>query len=104
MLSLGTIVSILKQGQDKPHHFGDSSAPPLQSGVIMDIPRDKNYPADAAQCDGCGGHGCEICGHKGWLPAGHPKARKCYRDECANFIPPAQVAVYCSNECAFKDA
>jgi hypothetical protein len=69
-----------------------------------DLPRDKGYPADAVQCDGCGGHGCATCENKGWLPKGHPKGRTCYRDACDNPIPPSQVAVYCSNDCAFKDA
>ncbi len=70
----------------------------------MDIPKDKNYPASAVQCDECGGWGCTTCRDKGWLPAGHPKGRKCAREECGNPIPPAQVAVYCSNECAYADA
>jgi len=70
----------------------------------MDIPRDKNYPADAVQCDDCGGHGCDTCEHKGWLPKDHPKGRKCYREECSNPIPPEQTAVYCSNKCALDDA
>ncbi|MBX4215670.1 hypothetical protein KW797_01855 [Candidatus Parcubacteria bacterium] len=70
----------------------------------MDIPKDKNCPLDAVQCNDCGGHGCATCGNKGWLPHGHPKGRKCYRDACPNPIPPAQVAVYCSNECAHADA
>ncbi len=70
----------------------------------MNIPKDKSYPAGAVQCDGCGGWGCSICGDKGWLPAGHPRGRKCYREDCENPIPPEQVAVYCSNECAIADA
>lgn len=71
---------------------------------LFDIPADKNYPADALQCDDCGGNGCGGCEGKGWLPAGHPKGRKCMRDACSKMIPPDQVAVYCSNDCAFKDA
>lgn len=70
----------------------------------MNIPRDKSYPADAVQCHECGGHGCQTCGDKGWLPAGHPSGRTCFRDGCSNKIPPAQVAVYCTNTCAFEDA
>lgn len=69
----------------------------------MDIPKDKDYPEDAVQCDTCGGNGCGICGQKGWLPKGHERGRKCYREECPNPIPPAHVAVYCSNECAYVD-
>lgn len=68
------------------------------------LPRDKSYPNDAVQCDGCGGRGCNVCDHKGWLPHGHPKGRKCHRDECPNPIPPSQIAVYCSNTCALADA
>lgn len=70
----------------------------------MDIPKDKNYPADAVQCNTCGGHGCETCGGKGWLSAGDPNGRLCEREECDNPIPPSQVAVYCSNQCAAADA
>ena len=71
---------------------------------FMDIPKDKNYPKDAVQCDDCGGHGCATCDDKGWLPANHPKGRKCHRPGCGNPIPPDQVAVYCSNQCAHDDA
>jgi hypothetical protein len=72
----------------------------------MNIPKDKNYPPDAVQCDICGGHGdaCRVCGEKGWLPAGHPKGRHCEREGCGKPIPPTQVAIYCSNECAAMDA
>ena len=70
----------------------------------MDIPKDKNYPPDAVQCHECGGHGCRSCREKGWLPAGHPKGRKCFRYACGKPIPPGQVAVYCSDKCAFEDA
>lgn len=70
----------------------------------MDIPRDKNYPPDAGQCDDCGGHGCQICDDKGWLPKDHRGIRKCTRDGCDAIIPPSQIAVYCTNECAFSDA
>lgn len=70
----------------------------------MDIPVDKGFPADAVQCDGCGGHGCECCDKKGWLPAGHRNGRTCYRDGCNNPIPPVQAAVYCSDKCAILDA
>lgn len=84
---------------------------------LLGIPRDKSYPPDAVQCDRCGGWGgkagpvggsglipCSPCNGKGWLPAGHPGGRKCFRDECDNPIPPAQVAVYCSNTCALADS
>lgn len=70
----------------------------------MDIPKDKTYPVDAVQCGDCGGHGCDTCGQKGWLPHGHQKGRKCAREECGQPLPPGHVAVYCSNECAIADA
>lgn len=70
----------------------------------MDLPNDRDYPADAMQCDECGGWGCNTCGDKGWLPHNHPRGRRCFRDGCGRPIPPSQVAVYCSNECAFEDA
>lgn len=70
----------------------------------MNIPKDKAYPVGAIQCHECGGHGCSTCDDKGWLHAGHPQGRRCFRDDCRNTIPPAQVAVYCSNACAFEDA
>lgn len=70
----------------------------------MDIPRDKMYPPDAAQCGKCGGLGCVTCGNKGWLPHGHPQGRKCARQACGNPIPPTQVAIYCSDACASADA
>jgi len=70
----------------------------------MNIPKDKSYAADSVQCDGCGGHGCNTCEGKGWLPPGHPKGRICSRPGCGNPIPPSHVAVYCSNECAYLDA
>lgn len=76
----------------------------LLVGGMMDIPKHKGYPATAGQCDGCGGHGCSVCDGKGWLPAGHPRIRKCERAQCDHVIPPDQVAVYCSNQCAFMDA
>lgn len=70
----------------------------------MSIPKDKNYPVDAVQCDECGGWGCAVCGQKGWLPKGHLRGRKCIKDGCNNPIPPAQVAIYCSSQCAHDDA
>jgi hypothetical protein len=70
----------------------------------MDIPHDKSYPADAVQCHGCGGHGCSACGKRGWVAAGDANGRHCLRVDCGKPIPPAHVAVYCSNECALKDA
>jgi hypothetical protein len=69
----------------------------------MKIPRNETYPKDAVQCDKCGGHGCAVCEFDGWLVKGHPDGRKCHRDGCKEPIPPAQVAVYCSNECAYLD-
>jgi hypothetical protein len=71
----------------------------------MDIPRDKNYPADSVQCDECGGLGCAGCDNRGWLtPKTHPKGRRCERKDCGNPLPPNQVAIYCSNECVLADA
>lgn len=70
----------------------------------MDIPKDKNYAADSVQCDDCGGHGCNTCEGKGWLPFRHPKGRTCARPGCDTAILPPNVAVYCSNECAYLDA
>ena len=72
--------------------------------IDTDIPKNKNYPPDAVQCDYCGGHGCTACDDKGWLPAGHPKGRLCLREACGKPIPPNQVAVYCCNQCAYDDA
>jgi len=70
----------------------------------MNIPKDKDYPAGAGQCHDCGGHGCESCEGKGWLPHGHPKIRKCEREECGLPLPPDSVPVYCSGQCAMMDA
>lgn len=71
----------------------------------MDIPKDKNYPADSVQCDDCGGHGCETCGDKGWLtPATHPNGRKCEYEPCSKPLSPNHVAIYCTDNCAFNDA
>lgn len=71
--------------------------------VPSNIPKDKDYPPDAVQCDDCGGNACKTCDHKGWLLHGHAKGRKCLREGCSKPIPPAQVALYCSNFCAAKD-
>lgn len=84
---------------------------------VTDIPKDKNYPPGAGQCDDCGGPGCESCSGRGWLPpvigpeglavaltGGARRVRKCMRGLCAKELPPDHVAVYCSNECAAEDA
>lgn len=68
----------------------------------MNIPKVKPFPPDSAQCNHCGGNGCEICNDKGWVSAGSFYARHCLKCKC--IIPPDHVAVYCSNECAFEDA
>lgn len=80
------------------------------------IPRNLSYPTDAIQCDDCGGNGlalneqftkeidCPTCKGMGWLPKDHPRGRTCERKGCKNPIPPHQIALYCSNECAFEDA
>ena len=70
----------------------------------MNIPKDKDYPADAGQCNDCGGHGCATCDQKGWLPKGHPKIRKCSLEECGTPLAPDWVPVYCSGQCAMMDA
>lgn len=71
---------------------------------MWNIPKDKNYPPRAVQCNGCGGCGCRVCDDKGWLPHDHPKGRRCANDACGEPIPPGQVTVYCSNACAASDA
>lgn len=68
------------------------------------LPKDKSFPSTAGQCDDCGGNGCPTCNGRGWLEAGHPRIRRCARDGCGVAIPPAQWAVYCSSDCAIKDA
>lgn len=85
----------------------------------MNIPRVKDWPAGAAQCDPCGGHGCEVCKNRGWfppmtkeeklaltlmLPVQFDPRRRCENPDCRNYIPPDCVAVYCSNDCAASDA
>lgn len=81
------------------------------------IPRNVSYPSDAVQCDECGGLGetldtdapahlmdidCPVCAGNGWLPAGHPRGRKC--GFCKRPLEPDRFQVYCSNECAYADA
>lgn len=71
----------------------------------INIPFDKNYPEDSVQCDNCGGHGCIICEHKGWhVPANHPEGRRCAYENCRKPLFPDQIALYCSDECAYEDA
>jgi len=71
----------------------------------VNIPKDKNFPADSVQCNGYGGWGCDTCDDRGWLtPSNHPDGRRCERQECGNPIPPDQFAIYCTNECALIDA
>lgn len=72
---------------------------------LRDIPKDRSYPEDSVQCDYCGGHGCTPCGNRGWYtPKDHPAGRKCYRTSCNERLAPDWIPVYCSNECAMKDA
>lgn len=70
----------------------------------MNIPRDKVHPPDAVQCDDCGGHGCDVCQNKGWLPVSHPRGRRCHREGCGKPIPPSQLALYCGTTCAVNDS
>lgn len=71
----------------------------------MDIPKDKAYPANSVQCNDCGGHDCKTCENKGWLtPQDHLHGRRCMNSSCNKPLYPANVAVYCSNECALDDA
>ncbi len=71
----------------------------------MNIPKDKNYPVDSVQCDGCGGFGCQACNDKGWLsPKDHPKGRRCANSACNKPLHPTHAAVYCSDQCALDDA
>lgn len=72
----------------------------------MDIPKVKPWPSNSAQCNICGGHGCMVCDHKGWLvprlgESTNPYWRRCWR--CGKPLAPNQLAVYCTNDCAFKD-
>ncbi len=73
---------------------------------FLNIPKDKNYPFDAVQCNHCGSRGedCSTCENKGWLPNGHMYARHCEREACLRSIQPNNQAIYCSDECAFMDA
>lgn len=71
---------------------------------LFGIPKNKNFPEDAVQCGKCGGHGCQTCEDNGWLANGHQEGRHCAREACFRTIPPAHMAEYCSNECAWKDA
>jgi hypothetical protein len=70
----------------------------------MDIPKDPNYPFDAVQCDGCGGHGCEKCKQRGWFTMANGWTRRCWRDACRKPLHPAELAIYCSVACALADA
>src|SRR5262245_51999273 len=92
---VGTIVVI----------FGDREfmADWSMDGPLIDIPRDKTYPSTAEQCGACNGFGCQVCGNRGWLEAGHPQARLCWRDGCGKPLRPWQP-LYCNNECAQLDA
>lgn len=66
------------------------------------VPKNRDYPENSVQCDGCGGWGCEKCGDNGWLtPVTHPGGRRC--GNCNKPLAPGHWAVYCSNECAAED-
>lgn len=71
---------------------------------LNDVPRDKNYPPGAVQCDTCGGCGCPECEQRGWYADyNHPRGRKCANPVCNNKLHPAWVAVYCTEDCALAD-
>lgn len=58
-----------------------------------------------ANCAGCdAGNRCEVCKGLGALPPGHDRIRKCDNIDCQAPLLPDHVAVYCSNECAWRDA
>jgi hypothetical protein len=64
------------------------------------LPLPKDFPANAFQCDDCGGLGCSLCGNDGWTTnAAH--ARRCLN--CNTPLSPDNQAVYCSNQCANED-
>lgn len=69
---------------------------------MWSIPKDKSFARTDAQCDECGGNGCELCDDKGWVPQDSRHARKC--PACQRALQPTQIAVYCSTECAASDA
>jgi hypothetical protein len=70
----------------------------------FNIPKDKDYPPDAVQCNTCGGWGCRTCQNRGWLPAGSPLGRLCAYERCKKPLTSAHVAIYCTNRCAALDA
>lgn len=78
--------------------------------VTIDIPRVKKYPPGAGQCDDCGGFGiredgeCRTCEGNGWVPHAHLRSRRCALRSCRNPLKPESVAVYCSDDCAYRDA
>jgi uncharacterized Fe-S cluster protein YjdI len=37
----------------------------MKTGERLNIPAVKPFPPGAVQCDGCGGHGCSVCGRHG---------------------------------------
>ena len=84
-------------------------------------PRNPDYPANAVQCDECGGLGtcwrpgddavsrlaasvCPTCDGDGWLRHGHPRGRRCNNQNCEVYLPPDHIAVYGGNICALDDA
>lgn len=77
----------------------------MKVSIKTKIPKDKNYPENSVQCNGCGGFGCQICDDKGWLtPKDHPNGRRCSYIRCNKPLHPTQFAVYCLNKCALADA
>ena len=77
----------------------------LDNVISPDIPKYKNYPQDAVQCNNCGGRGCVTCNDKGWLtPQSHPNGRRCVYDLCGKPMAPNRFQVYCSIDCAIADA
>ena len=44
------------------------------------------------------------CGCRRYVARGSGPQRECERDDCVNVLPPSHTAVYCTNECARRDA
>lgn len=96
------LIADLRAQMGRFAHVDEPQEQSLHLGFL--IPKDPYYPADAVQCDDCGGTGCQLCEHKGWFRgADDPRGRKCACHECRAPLHPARVAVYCSVSCALMD-